>query len=58
MPKIDIRQISRNKQVMADSTIDSPLVAHFEDADADFPEFLYDNLPTDRIGLLPITEEE
>ena len=58
MARIDVQQINRNKAVMQDSTVDSPYVAHFEDSDADFPERLYDNLPTDRVGLLPPTDEQ
>ena len=58
MPRLDVEQINRNRRVMNDSTIDSPFVAHIEDSDADYGEFLYDNMPTDRVGILPPTAEE
>jgi hypothetical protein len=55
--KLDVQQINRNRQCMNDSTIDSPFVAHIEDSDGDYGEYLYDNMPTDRVGLLPPTQE-
>jgi hypothetical protein len=58
MPKLDIEQINRNRRVMNNSTIDSPYVAHIEDADADYGEQLYDKLPEDLVGLLPPLAEK
>jgi hypothetical protein len=56
--RIDVDQINRNRRVMQDSTIDSPLVPQIEDGDADYGEKLYDNLPEDRVNLLPPTEKQ
>lgn len=56
--RIDSEQVARNRRVMNDSTIDSPYVAHIEDCDADYGEYLYDNLPTDRVGFMPPTEKQ
>ena len=58
MAKIDVRQINKNRQVMQDSTIDSPYVPQIEDSDADYGVRLFDFLPKDRVGLMPITEKE
>lgn len=55
--RIDIDQINRNRRVMEDSTIDSPYIFPLEDSDADFPEYLYDRVPGDRVGLLPPNEK-
>jgi hypothetical protein len=56
--RIDVEQIARNRRVMNDSVIDSPYVAHIEDSDADYGEYLYDNLPDDRVGFMPPTEKQ
>lgn len=56
--KIDIRQIDTNRRIMADSTVESPYNAVFDDTGADFPEMLYDRVPGDKIGLLPPNEKE
>jgi hypothetical protein len=50
--RIDTSQITRNRKVIADSTIESPYGIVMEDADADFPERLYDQMPDDRVGLI------
>ena len=55
--RIDVDQINTNRRIMQDSTIDSPYVQPLEDSDADFPEFLFDRVPGDRVGLLPPNEK-
>ena len=57
MARIDTGAIDRNRRLMENSTIESPYVAQIEDSDADYGEQLYDNLPGDRIGLLPSNEK-
>ena len=54
--RIDVDQLDRNRRVMNDSTIDSPFVVEIEAGDADYGEYLYDNLPADRVNLMPPTE--
>jgi hypothetical protein len=58
MAGIDTKQINRNRRICEDNTIDSPYNAVMEDADADFPERLYDRVPGDKVGLLPPNEKE
>ncbi len=57
MSRIDLDQINKNRRVMENSTVDSPYVAHIEDSDADYGEKLYDNVPGDRVGLMPPNEK-
>lgn len=58
MSRIDTGQIDENRRICEDNTIDSPYNAVMEDADADFPEFLYDRVPGDRVGFLPANEKK
>lgn len=57
MAGIDTKQINTNRRVCEDNTIDSPFNAVMEDADATFPEMLYDRVPGDKAGLLPPNEK-
>jgi hypothetical protein len=50
---MDTKQIKENRRVMEESTIESPYVPVISDGDADFGERLYNQLPTDSVGLLP-----
>jgi hypothetical protein len=50
---MDAKQIKENRRVIYASTIESPYVPVISDGDADFAERLYDQLPTDSVGLLP-----
>lgn len=58
MAKIDEAQINKNRRIMEQSTIDSPYVPSLSDSDADFQERLYggDNMPADKVGLMPPNE--
>jgi len=53
MAKIDVNQIDKNRRIVAQNTVESPYNAVFADADADFIERLYEQLPPDHIGILP-----
>ena len=55
--RIDVEQLDRNRRVMNDSTIDSPFVVEIEAGDADYGEYLFDNLPGDRVGFMPAAEK-
>jgi len=53
MARIDTEQINKNRRLMADSTIESPINPTIEDCDADYGERLYDQLPKDKVGFMP-----
>lgn len=55
--RIDSDQIYKNRRTMDDSTLESPFNAEIEDGDADYGEYLFDNLPDDRVGFMPPTEK-
>ena len=58
MSRIDVDAINKNRRIMADSTIEGPYVPTFEDSETDIPDRLYsDNMPADRVGLLPANEK-
>ncbi len=58
MAKINVNQINRNRQIMDDSTIDSPYVTSLGDTENDIPEHLYsDTMPADKVGLMPVNEK-
>lgn len=50
---VDERQVKRNREVVEDSTAETPWNADISDSDADWGEQLYDNLPDDRVGFMP-----
>lgn len=50
---MDVKQIKMNRRLMEESTIESPIEPTIEDCDADYAERLYDQLPIDKVGLLP-----
>jgi hypothetical protein len=52
MAKLDVEQINRNRELMNNSTIESPYVAHIEDSDADYGEQLYGQLPPDHVDFM------
>lgn len=57
MSRIDVDAINTNRRIMAESTIESPYVATFDDMEIDIPQRLYDdNMPADRVGLMPQNE--
>lgn len=58
MAKIDVSQINKNRKLMAESTIESPIVPTIEDCDADYGERLYDQLPKDLVGFMPEVKEK
>jgi hypothetical protein len=59
MARMDVDQINKNRRTMADSTIEGPYVPTFEDSETDIPQMLYgDNMPADRVGLMPSNERE
>jgi len=58
MAGIDTKTINRNRNLMENSTIESPYVAQIEDSDADYGEELYDQMPQDKVGLLPANERK
>jgi hypothetical protein len=51
--EMDIKQINKNRRIMAECSIASPIVPTIEDCDADYGERLYDQLPPDKVGYLP-----
>ena len=55
--KIDVEAINRNRKLMEQSTIDGPYVAQIEDAEADYGQQLYGNMPVDQVGLMPKNEK-
>ena len=58
MARIDETQINHNRRICQDDVLDSPQNAVMEDTDADFPEFLFDRVPGDRVGLIPPNEKK
>jgi len=58
MARIDETQINHNRRICQDDVLDSPLNTVMEDTDADFPEFCFDRVPGDRVGLLPPNEKK
>jgi len=58
MSRIDSAQVNKNRRLMEDSTVESPYVEQIGDSDADYGERLYDQLPGDRVGLMPSTEKK
>ena len=58
MAKLDVDQINRNRRIVADSTQETPWNAAIEDSDSDYAERLYDQVPKDKVGFMPPTEDE
>lgn len=57
MSRINVDAINENRRLMAESTIESPYVPTFEDMEIDLPSRLFgDNMPADRVGLMPSNE--
>ena len=55
--QIDVDQINRNRRLTADSTLETPWNTQIDDSDADFAEHAFDQMPADKVGLLPPTED-
>lgn len=58
MDGLNVKQINKNRRIMAESTIESPIEPIIGDGDADYGERLYDQLPPDKAGFMPPGNKE